>query len=262
MSAPPCPHCQQVHPPEAQFCPLTGQPLYHILTCPRCQEKIQADWRVCGYCGMPFRANLPPAWPTSAPDEQAPAGDISPPSFPYSGPPHREYADRKTSSRLPVFSALKGVWGIALLIAVVLILLCVGAFYLGNYLLDGGKTPSVSRAKPPHFGVYLVSGSSLVEMKNRVGRPDKGETEGIPTAKDAQPKMIIWLSEYNLQSMHLAGNYGNGNQFEHKFTATPLEDGMIEIQPDKALKSDVYCLMQGGPMVIRFQEQTWCLRIP
>jgi RNA polymerase subunit RPABC4/transcription elongation factor Spt4 len=50
-----CPHCNQMHPSNTQFCPITGQALSEpALVCPNCKNDVQVEWKHCPYC----QANL------------------------------------------------------------------------------------------------------------------------------------------------------------------------------------------------------------
>jgi sugar lactone lactonase YvrE len=49
-----CPHCDQEHPADARFCPLSGRPIPSEIRCPACQRTVEDAWKVCGYCGYPI----------------------------------------------------------------------------------------------------------------------------------------------------------------------------------------------------------------
>ncbi len=49
-----CPHCTQTHPPEARFCPFTGQRMPELAACPQCGKSVQLGWAACAYCGNPL----------------------------------------------------------------------------------------------------------------------------------------------------------------------------------------------------------------
>jgi len=61
-----CPHCGQVHPIEARFCPNTGQALQAISTCPQCGKEIRADWTKCEHCGLELEEQTPVILPRQA----------------------------------------------------------------------------------------------------------------------------------------------------------------------------------------------------
>ena len=46
-----CPHCDQLHDSQAQFCPATGKSLPLSQTCPECGEDVQPGWVACAFCG-------------------------------------------------------------------------------------------------------------------------------------------------------------------------------------------------------------------
>jgi len=47
----PCPHCDQLHPQQARYCPQRGLPLPELSTCPHCGESVQSGWVACPNCG-------------------------------------------------------------------------------------------------------------------------------------------------------------------------------------------------------------------
>jgi len=61
-----CPHCGQVHPINARFCPNTGQPLQEKSLCPECGNEIQADWTRCVNCGCELKERIPVILPRQA----------------------------------------------------------------------------------------------------------------------------------------------------------------------------------------------------
>jgi len=46
-----CPHCGQVHPDEARFCPSTGRTMDEVITCPRCGQIHPAGAKFCPVTG-------------------------------------------------------------------------------------------------------------------------------------------------------------------------------------------------------------------
>ncbi|MEI7845794.1 MAG: zinc ribbon domain-containing protein [Chloroflexota bacterium] len=49
-----CPHCQQEHPPESLFCPISGLKMNSPQVCPNCGKPVDPGWRNCTSCGTSF----------------------------------------------------------------------------------------------------------------------------------------------------------------------------------------------------------------
>ena len=49
-----CPHCNQEHPAESQFCPITGKAIPESQFCMYCGESVKLDWVACPNCGKPL----------------------------------------------------------------------------------------------------------------------------------------------------------------------------------------------------------------
>lgn len=47
-----CVHCNQEHPEDSQFCPVTGRKIILPKVCPACGKQIDPEWMHCGYCGQ------------------------------------------------------------------------------------------------------------------------------------------------------------------------------------------------------------------
>lgn len=56
-----CPHCSQVHPAEALFCPKTGQKILAKQLCPNCGQEVQPSWKMCAFCGQKLSTEIGPA---------------------------------------------------------------------------------------------------------------------------------------------------------------------------------------------------------
>jgi hypothetical protein len=51
-----CPHCNQYHPVEGKFCPVTGMVLTPaVSTCPNCGKERKPEWARCPYCAYPLQ---------------------------------------------------------------------------------------------------------------------------------------------------------------------------------------------------------------
>jgi len=46
-----CPHCQQEHPDDSLFCPVTGETISQQPLCPHCVREIDPGWEHCTHCG-------------------------------------------------------------------------------------------------------------------------------------------------------------------------------------------------------------------
>lgn len=46
-----CSHCNQEHPENSQFCPVTGRKIITPVVCPECGMPIDSKWRHCTHCG-------------------------------------------------------------------------------------------------------------------------------------------------------------------------------------------------------------------
>ena len=47
-----CPYCNQEHPEDLQFCPMTGQKIRPLGTCPNCGQPVEPGWQNCSQCGQ------------------------------------------------------------------------------------------------------------------------------------------------------------------------------------------------------------------
>lgn len=52
MATDPCPHCGQIHPENAKFCPVTEVAIPTKLYCPNCKREVAQYWVICAYCGV------------------------------------------------------------------------------------------------------------------------------------------------------------------------------------------------------------------
>jgi hypothetical protein len=59
-----CPHCQQEHPDDVRFCPVTGQMLAQMVACSYCGREMPANATFCPHCGKGIRK--PIGWPVFA----------------------------------------------------------------------------------------------------------------------------------------------------------------------------------------------------
>jgi hypothetical protein len=148
-----CPHCQQEHPDEASFCPISGKPIQSTSHCPNCGEKVEPTWAICAYCGKPtgMRIAAPP------PKNQT--------AYPQSMP--------QMLSKPVVFG------GVGLVVFVILIL----AFTA----LGGDKKPPHYGAFMKQ-GRSLVQ---IPELE-LFGLPGESEIDQFATSNEDQPVVLLW----------------------------------------------------------------------
>ncbi len=97
-----CPHCNEEHPADLRFCPLTGKKISLPKVCPECGQPINPGWQHCGYCGY----KLPEEVPTTAPGKTT------------------AWVDSPKARRLIILGCLGGV----IIVTVICALLMVGLF--------------------------------------------------------------------------------------------------------------------------------------
>ncbi|PKO14469.1 MAG: hypothetical protein CVU39_14540 [Chloroflexi bacterium HGW-Chloroflexi-10] len=54
-----CPHCNQEHPANNLYCPLTGKKIPAVDVCPQCGKPIDHQWLHCTFCGEPLSQPAP-----------------------------------------------------------------------------------------------------------------------------------------------------------------------------------------------------------
>jgi hypothetical protein len=54
-----CPYCNQEHPADASFCPVTGKKYDETISCKFCKKLIKKGWKICPECGSPIHFNNP-----------------------------------------------------------------------------------------------------------------------------------------------------------------------------------------------------------
>ena len=54
-----CPHCNQEHPSNAIFCPLTGKKILAPGFCSQCGKPIESEWLLCPFCGHTLDKEVP-----------------------------------------------------------------------------------------------------------------------------------------------------------------------------------------------------------
>jgi hypothetical protein len=223
MSAISCPHCGQVHPEGAQFCPLTGKPLVSpALSCPSCGEMVEAGWAVCAYCGKPLQVQAQPTFNKTV---------------------HNLGTDIRKFQLLP--SYWKWIAGGLVLLVLVIFLL--------------SRNSSGLAQKPGHYGVYLKEGNRLVEIVQQEGSPGRN-TASVPihTNQD-QPVLLVWNPGLNFQNLYLVSDGGEGQ--EVIYVTTPKDDGMLEIKPRESLQAGIYCLIQADPLGVSYFFPNWCFMV-
>lgn len=54
-----CPHCNQEHPANNLYCPLTGKKIPTADVCPQCGKAVDHQWLHCAFCGQPLSQATP-----------------------------------------------------------------------------------------------------------------------------------------------------------------------------------------------------------
>lgn len=116
-----------------------------------------------------------------------------------------------------------------------------------------------SDPEPPHFGAFLKDGRELVELEqlNAVRVPSSSELDdiNIPISSDIQPVIILWMPDTQLEYLRLASTADES----FDFSAAPMENGALELQPSEPLESGRYCYRQGDPLAMALA--TWCFEV-
>jgi hypothetical protein len=116
-----------------------------------------------------------------------------------------------------------------------------------------------TKSTPDHYGVYLQSGSSLIEMYPFEGNPERDQASGIPSTTSSQPTITVWDPNLIWQYVYLVSDYGEGQEIAYELT--PQGDGVLELTPRAKLSSGVYCLIQTDPLGVSFFFPNWCFRV-
>jgi hypothetical protein len=117
----------------------------------------------------------------------------------------------------------------------------------------GGGTPEL-----PYFGAFLVDGNELIELEQGTafGVPSYNDLNGVPLAPDAQPVVLLWQSNTQLQFLQF---FSIRPEEELDYTASPNDEGVLELQPRTALNPGRYCFIQGDPLGMGLPM--WCFEI-
>lgn len=51
-----CMYCNELIPGDSSICPICEKQDPFTMRCPKCQNPIQKDWKVCSSCGIKLRA--------------------------------------------------------------------------------------------------------------------------------------------------------------------------------------------------------------
>lgn len=112
--------------------------------------------------------------------------------------------------------------------------------------------------KPPHVGVFLRQGNSLVEMARYNGGPDSSIAEGIPLASDSHPQIVMWNPEVNLDLLVLSAIGSSGTI---AFDVSPQTDEILQIRFVEPLADGAYCFSQGNISLPHSLIPYWCFRV-
>jgi hypothetical protein len=130
-------------------------------------------------------------------------------------------------------------------------------FFLMLFLLMlcacGGGNP-----EPPYFGAFLVDGNELIELDQGTafGVPSFDDLNGVPVAPDAQPVVLLWQPNTQLQYLQF---FSIRPKEELDYTASPNDEGVLELQPRNTLNPGRYCFIQGDPLGMGLPM--WCFEI-
>lgn len=132
-------------------------------------------------------------------------------------------------------------------------------FVITGFLAGCGTSSQSSEAgkgiEPPHNGVFLVQGNSLVEAFEYQGSPQYVSPDNFPTIQDPQPQFVVWLPQIQLQYFILY-NLDNGN--EYGYYISDRENGIFDILLEDSLAPGSYCFYQGDPIASPVEIMHWC----
>lgn len=77
----------------------------------------------------------------------------------------------------------------------------------------------------------------------------------LPSSADTQPIVILWMPDTQLEYLRLASTANES----FDFTAAPIENGALELQPAEPLEPGRYCYRQGDPLAMALA--TWCFEV-
>jgi hypothetical protein len=210
-----CPHCQNEHPDEVDFCPMTGrkivlpapaepQPALQLF-CMHCGQPVQVDWRICGFCGQPLQG--PPSILNQADRPSKPAFRL----------PTMKMPSGKGSSRW-LGCSLGAIGGIVIFLGALLLL---DSFTLhlvgrlnGNYDSAAAALPSQSRF---YIGINFLN-----------AQPAQLERLTAPFSAVGSPQ-IAFESHNPHQALSLtapSGQNGPGGLMDELFSIIETEFGL------------------------------------
>jgi hypothetical protein len=204
-----CPHCQQEHPDEASFCPVTGKSIESSRNCPNCGQKVEATWMICAYCGKPTGIQIP----TPTQNVQTSLRSMLPASLPT--------------------PAILGGLGILALLVLCLVVSMISSMF-------GDK-------KPPYYGAFIQQGRSLVELPEDefFGIPRASSFDQLQNTNDTMPVVLLWRPDTRLEYLTF---YSITGRKEVRYNATSKDDDIVELRPAQALDPGIYCYIQGNPL--------------
>jgi len=87
----------------------------------------------------------------------------------------------------------------------------------------------VTASKPPHYGVFIKQGNSLVEMEQGAGGPP--DDTGIPRISDRQPTIVFWEPNIDLGLLVLAEEVGGVGVSWDRYATQPIIGGVVSGSP-------------------------------
>jgi hypothetical protein len=143
-----CPHCNQEHPDNANFCTNTGQRLEPARYCPNCADRLPPGESTCPTCGTSL------GWVAYPPTEKAAAPVAVQPAPPPTGGSLVVTHPKKRRSLGRLFAC--GCLGVpAVLLLLLALFVVIDPFGLHLWGRVNGKYDAALEVMPPETGVYI-----------------------------------------------------------------------------------------------------------
>jgi len=113
--------------------------------------------------------------------------------------------------------------------------------------------------KPNHYGAYVQSGSSLIELTKYQGYPDTSQIPEIKKITDDRPLIVFYYPNVNINYLELRSGLGEGKSIA--IDISPGDEDIYDLQPKTDLVQDGYCLVQGDPLGAPYNMPAWCFYI-
>jgi formylglycine-generating enzyme required for sulfatase activity len=164
-----CPHCNQEHPDNAQFCPVSGAKINKANVCPQCGQPVEPEWQHCANCGFAIMRPLPPR--QSAAEQHravlpAPTGG-------------RAYPEKKPGSSNMRWVLLIGGIGVLWLIGS-LVWFSIGSQSPATAPTVASMTPSPNLAQPANTNALLPT---ITQPSSTIANPSTTEVPATPASQ-------------------------------------------------------------------------------